>query len=100
MNYCKIVQKIKYIPPPQYIQRGNDKVNMGNIYLDDITKRMSVNSKENNAKEKCFSIPKFRDKGKWGGGGSAELGWEVRSKLDGKLWNLSSLLEFSEKQNQ
>ena len=31
---------------------------------------------------------------------SAELGWEVRSKLDGKLWNLSSLLEFSEKQNQ
>lgn len=45
-----------------------------NIYLDDITKRMSVNSKENNAKEKCFSIPKFRDKGKWGGGGSAELG--------------------------
>ena len=32
--------------------------------------------------------------------GSAELGWEVRSKLDGKLWNLSSLLEFSEKQNQ
>lgn len=34
------------------------------------------------------------------GGGSAELGWEVRSKLDGKLWNLSSLLEFSEKQNQ
>lgn len=47
-----------------------------NIYLDDITKRMSVNSKENNAKEKRFSIPKFRDKGKWGGGGegSTELG--------------------------
>ena len=49
-----------------------------NIYSDEITKRMSVNSKENNAKEKCFSIPKFRDKGKWGGNGkkkgSAELG--------------------------
>ena len=39
-----------------------------NIYLDEITKRMSVNSKENNAKEKCSSIPKFRDKGKWRGG--------------------------------
>jgi len=49
-----------------------------NIYSDEITKRMSVNSKENNAKEKCFSIPKFRDKGKWGRNGkkkgSAELG--------------------------
>ena len=29
MNYCKIGQKIKYTPPPQYKHRGNDKVNMG-----------------------------------------------------------------------
>ena len=28
VNYCKIVQKIKYTPPLQYIHRGNDKVNM------------------------------------------------------------------------
>lgn len=37
-----------------------------NIYLDDITKRMSVNSKENNAKENASASLKFRDKEKWG----------------------------------
>ena len=52
--------------------------------MDLITKRMNVNSKDNNAKDKPFSTPKFRDQGKWGKmeKKTQQLSW---SSLRGKI---------------
>lgn len=60
------------------------------ICLDEIIKRVNINSKEINVRDKFCSILKFRNWGSWGRNSKRDwvgVVWEVRVKLGGWIWS-------------